>query len=551
MKIWEFLDIPETTKVMLIRKAYVEKLCAIRPEYFSVDGFLLMREAYLKALTYARTGDFYDYDIPLDAAPASVSQDVLANINMIDRIWKLTLSKEKKKQLPIAVAVRYNDIVKFFISMMALHDDFYSRIELENWKNLFQAELLVDIEVIEFLRTDVLKSCAANPLLPYSVWTYLDLIFHWSDSVLRPMQGCEKERKILAVETDPRWDLNFSLFKMSEIQSAYENDNVSPVAIWDMDYSAVMKSRRAVIKHPDFERYANLRRNVRNAIISDDPEAAEANFEMAVSVFNGDPDIYVIMFEYLKEAADQGLPRMNIDMQLILIDRLIEFYPDNFSFQVCRADMYATQSSTAAILEFQQISERFPDSLLVLFRAAEEYIKIGENLAAKLIIKGIEKNASVIQNRLSYNGGRSIAESAAKEQYDLNEQVLANIIHLKTMLKRKNKVPGDGKAKTQSDTEEKAAAGVEKKKIKGEARKKDKVKVTGKEKNEVKVVKEKRKAKVVEERENLIKPNVVEERVNIKKPKVVEERENIIKDDVKKAKIAETVIGPDIDYDDE
>jgi len=483
MKIWEFLDIPETTKVLLIRKAYVEKLCTIKPEYFSIDGFLLMREAYLKALVYARTGEFFDYEIPEDAAPVVVSQDVLAYVNMIDRVRKLTLSKEKMKQLPIAVFVRYNDIVRFFISMMALHDDFYSRIELENWKNLFQAELLADIEVIEFLRADVLKSCAAKPLLPYSVWIYLDLIFHWSDNVLKPMQCCEKERKILAIETDPRWDLNFSFFKMTEIQSAYENDKAAPVAIWDTDYSAVLKARKEVIKHPDFERYANLRRNVRNAIISDDSEAAEANFEMAVSVFDGDPDIYVIMFEYLKEATDQALPRMNKDLQLLVIDRLIEFYPDNFSFQVCRADIYATQSSSAAILEFQKISERFPDSFWVLFRAAEEYIKVGEYAAAKVIIKGIEKNAYSIQNRLSSMGGRSIAVGAAKEQYDLNEQVLQDIIALKTKIKKRDvtqdnikvKLPKDVKKKDKTEDTPKATR-EDKIKVKNEAKENKEIK---------------------------------------------------------------------------
>ena len=540
MKIWEFLDIPETTKILLIRKAYVEKLCAIKPEYFSIDGFLIMREAYLKALVYARTGEFYDYEIPEDGAPVIVSQDVLAYVNMIDRVRKLTLSKEKMKLLPITVSVRYNDIVRFFISMMALHDDFYSRIELDNWKNLFQAELLADIEVIEFLRTDVLKSCAANPLLPYSVWTYLDLVFHWSDNVLKPMHGCEKELKILSVEIDPRWDLNFNFFRMTEIQSAYENDKAAPVAIWDTDYSAVLKARRAVIKHPDFERYANLRRNVRNAIISDDSEAAEANFEMAVSVFDGDPDLYVIFFEYLKDATDNSLARMNKDLQLLVIDRLIEFYPDNFSFQVCRADIYSTQSSSAAILEFQKISERFPDSFWVLYRAAEEYIKIGEYQAAKVIIKGIEKNAASIQNRLSTIGGRSIAVSAAKEQYDLNEQVLKDIIQLKIRIKKKNVPQSEIKTKSQIDVKTKAKD-VAKAKVTSEDKINAKIEPKDKVKSETKI-------KIRNEDKVKIKNEARESR-EFKKNKIKEEKEKRIKEKAK-LKNEEPTIDPDGDIDD-
>lgn len=512
MKIWEFLDIPETTKVQLIRKAYVEKLCAIRPEYFSIDGCLIMREAYLKALVYARTGEFYDYEIPEDAAPVNVTHNILEYVNLIDRIRKLQLSKEKMRQLPIAVSVRYNDIVRFYISMMALHDDFYSRIELENWKNLFQGDLLVDIEVIDFLRTDVLKTCAANPLLPYSVWIYLDLIFHWSDTVLRPMRGCEKELKILAIETDPHWDFNFAFFKLTEIQPAYESEKTAPVAIWDTDYSSVLKARKAIVKHPNFERYAGLRRNVRNAIVSNDPEAAEANFEMAVSVFDGDPDLYVIMFEYLKEAADQALPRMNMDLQLLVIDRLIEFYPDNFSFQVYRADIYSTQSPSAAILEFQKISERFPDSFWVLFRAAEEYIKIGENKAAKIIIKGIEKNASLIQNRLSSVGGRSITVSAAKEQYDLNEQVLQNLGSLKVMIKNRDGLSTD--VKTELPPEIKEDFIIENKKMIDkqtgkEIKKEPKIKALKEEKikvrNEARINKKLKKEKNVEIKEKEVK----------------------------------------------
>jgi hypothetical protein len=345
------------------------------------------------------------------------------------------------------------------------------------------------------------------------------------------MQCCEKERKILAVETDPRWDLNFSFFRMTEIQSVYENDNVAPVAIWDTDYSAVLKARRAVIKHPDFERYANLRRNVRNAIISDDSEAAEANFEMAVSVFDGDPDLYVIMFEYLKEATDQALARMNKDLQLLVIDRLIEFYPDNFSFQVCRADIYATQSSSAAILEFQKISERFPDSFWVLFRAAEEYIKVGEYAAAKVIIKGIEKNASFIQNRLSSIGGRSIAVGSAKEQYDLNEQVLTDITRLKTMIKKKSAMLSDGKSKSQDDAIKKTTSEA-KIRIKSEAKIKDKIAAKSKDKSKVK--------------------NEDKESKESKKNRIREEKENRIKEKAKsksKSKNVETTSDPDEDYD--
>ena len=142
MTIWDVLKINRTDNIRAIRMAYVKGLCEINPEEFSIPDFLAAHEAYQRALLYARSGTDPDYEIPEDRNSLRITRGVIAYMEPIVRLRELALPDTAKTGTPPDVIKHLSDIVFFYTMMMALQDDFYSRIEVENWKELLQSDIL-------------------------------------------------------------------------------------------------------------------------------------------------------------------------------------------------------------------------------------------------------------------------------------------------------------------------------------------------------------------------------------------------------------------------
>jgi len=424
MNIWEVLQISKNNNVAQIRNAYVDVLCATKVEDFTVEGFLTMREAYSKALLFARTGDYEDYEIPEDVASLRVSKGNIAYIEPILGIREMTIADAPKPGVAPEVASRLNDIVRLYTSMMALHDDFYSRIEIDNWKGLMQTDLLINMKIIHFMRLPVLTSCIANPLLPQAVWVFLDNLFHWSDQLFSIPKDYENEKKLLAIETDPKWDMSFSRFRLTKSLATPISKDDQPIAKTTWEHK---RTKKPTSTNVDFEQYATYRRNMRNAIIDRNNETAEKWFIMAADLFDGDPDLFVIGYEFMKGFRNDGF-LTNKELFQGVVERLLDFYPEHIVFLISRADCIADQKQYAqAIIEYKKLAARFPDSLLVLYQLAEVYQLSGQEGEAKKTVKSIEKNYPAVQALLKTGRSHSLDAASVKEQYLLNEQVMKNI----------------------------------------------------------------------------------------------------------------------------
>lgn len=424
MNIWDVLQISKNNNVAQIRDAYVNVLCSTKVEDFTVEGFLTMREAYTKALLYARTGDFEDYEIPEDVASLRVSKGNIAYIEPILGIREMTIADAPKPGVAHEVAPRLNDIVRLYTAMMALHDDFYARIELENWKALMQTDLLINMKIIHFMRMPVLTSCAANPLLPQTVWVFLDNLFHWSDQLFSIPKDYESEKNLLAIETDPKWAISFSRFRLTKsLPTPVSKDDQTPAKLtWEHK-----RTKKPSSANVDFEQYATYRRNMRNSIIEGNSEAVEKWFIMAADLFDGDPDLFVIGYEFMTGIRSAGQPANNELFQGI-VERLLDFYPEHIVFLISRADCMTDQKQyEQAIMEYKKLAARFPDSLMVLYELAEVYQLSGQESEAKKIIKTIEKNYPSVQALLRTGRSHSLDAASVKEQYILNEQVMRDL----------------------------------------------------------------------------------------------------------------------------
>ncbi len=425
MKIWEILKIDRTDNIPTIRAAYIGVLCAMKPEEFSIPNFLAAHESYQRALIYARSGADPDYELPEDWNSLRITRGVVAYMEPIVRLRELAAPDAAKGYIPREVAARLQDIICFYTSMMALHDDFYSRIELDNWRELLHNDLLTDNVIVRYLRLPLLASCVAEPLLPQNVWVYLDMIFQWSNPTIGIPKDYAEEMKILKVEIDPKWDLNFARFRLLKKlpERSKEKEIEEAPAVWEYK-----KAKKPSALNTDFEMYAAYRRFTRDAIIAGNVPDAEKCFVRAANVFDGDSDLFVIYYDFLRGLRERGEYSMTRDMHLGMIERLLDFFPEHLGFLISRADYYSDiKDFDRAIGEYRKLEIQFPDSLMVLYAMAKACRANGQEAEASRIHKLIEKRYKSVQERLK--SGRSHSLDAASMQSIMreNEEVMRRV----------------------------------------------------------------------------------------------------------------------------
>lgn len=421
MTMWEVLKIEKTEDVPAIRAAYVRVLCEKTPEEFSVTDFLAAHEAYQRALIYARSGCDPDYEIPEDRDSLRITRGVVAYMQPIVRLRELSLPDAAKGMTPREVVSRLDDIVCFYTSMMALQDDFYSRIEVDNWKALLLNDLVRDPVIAKYLRLPLLASVAAEPLMPQNVWFYLDMVFRWSDPNFNIPKDYAEEQKILRIETDPKWSLNFSRFRLIKKlpERPKDKEREPEPQIWEYK-----RTKKTSAFNTDFEMYAAYRRFARDAIIARNPPEAEKWFIKAANVFDGDADLFVIYYDFLKELRDRGEYKMTREMHLGIIERLLDFFPEHLGFLLSRADFYADlEQYDRAIEEYRKLEIQFPDSLKVLYDMAQTYRKSGRESEASHTMKLIEKRYKSVQERLKSGRSHSLDAASMKAIMVENESV--------------------------------------------------------------------------------------------------------------------------------
>jgi len=424
VNIWEILGIGVTGDFAVIKSAYARQLKGCHPED-DPDGFQHLREAFEIASKYAKsrvkkTGGSLKQGKPGDSPKGTDFEDNHADAHLDTAFQTGT--------------------AEFFRLMQVLYDDFYARIKIENWSKILQADLLWNIKAKEVLRPTVLRFFAEHPVLPQSVWHLMDKEFEWSDSTL-PLPGdCDPDLLILQRETDPQWDLRFSLFH-KDGNSMKEPGSIVPTASepdtdikdWGRQQESLPiwnRGRLTDCKDDliDFSLFVQCRRNLRDAIIEDSDVEAEGFYIQAVTVFADDPDIYRIYFDYLNSEMPNGRTRPGKDMHLKIINKLIEFYPDNHIYLIKRADLCLERAFyEMAIGEYLRLLVMFPDNLEIPFHLAAAYSGIGRMREKRRYFRRIYKTFSKTQERLRLNKGRSTDSIAVTKQMEANERMFAEL----------------------------------------------------------------------------------------------------------------------------
>ena len=406
MNIWEILGVDMADELAVIRSAYARKLKVCHPED-DPDGFQRLREAYEQAIKYTKIRAQIAAAKAADGAneKADKGKDINDKADKKDQqdLFRLGIHLDEfafqKHSRDNRTAIK-----EFFESVLVLYDDFYARIEIGNWKKVLHADQLWDMNLKEEIRWDVLRFLLEHPVLPQSVWQLMDSEFHWTDSSMQPPYDCASAVSILMREIDPKWDLSFAQFHKDENAAGQPDEQKN--------------------NQIDFPLYAQCRRNLKDAIVNDQYEKAEGYYYQAVIVFDNDPDIYRIYFEYLNEKLAEGKKLPDKDLHLTISNRLIKLYPDNHIYLIKRADLCLNIGFyETAIVDYKRLLVMCPDNMEIPFHLADAYSKIGRRGQKVRNFIWICKRYLQVQKRLRRKKDHSIDNIALEKQIEANKRV--------------------------------------------------------------------------------------------------------------------------------
>lgn len=159
-ELWDILELSPTNDLALIKKAYARKLKIYHPEDDPV-GYQNLREAYDKAIRYAKSSTEDDYEennILIKEANHTITTELIAEENNFDYELNQEFMKEIEK----------------------LYSNFSLRIDIQNWINLFDCQVIWNIYNRKSIGDRMLAFLSYHRNLPQDIWIFLDLNFNWS-----------------------------------------------------------------------------------------------------------------------------------------------------------------------------------------------------------------------------------------------------------------------------------------------------------------------------------------------------------------------------------
>lgn len=399
MNIWDILGIPATDDIAEIRRAYADQLKTHHPED-DPDGFQRLREAYEQALKYIKIRAMIAAEKVKAgiSEPADETEDWVENAmdeagtgDQADPFCRFIHLDEYNDQS--SVLASRTGIKEFFESALTLYEDFYARIDIENWKKVLQAEHLWDMNLKEEIRWDVLRFFVEHPDLPQTVWHHLDSEFYWSERRGGIPPVARHDMAALSSELDPYWNFDYSYF--------HKNESV------------------------DFERYSQYRRRVKTEILEANQEAAAHYFDLAVKIYSKDLTFFLVYHDYLHSIRGSDFFGPSLEERMQSVKEMIDLYPDNPLYLLQRAKLYMEQSLyEKAVDEYKRLLQIYPDNLDILVQMMRAYKNMNRKFREMVFLIRILFAATRIKHKLTKTLAETNSNHDVMTQIRINESTL-------------------------------------------------------------------------------------------------------------------------------
>ncbi len=318
--IWDILEISETTDEDELKKAYRAKLVHTNPEDYP-EEFKQLRQAYEQALALARQAAKKASELSQDAEAKTGAARAI-HVSQGSRGTQGSggaLEEDLQEDTPAS---------RWMVRVEKLYNDFYDRIQVENWEQLLDEDVCIGLESSDEVRIYLLRFLMGHMKLPNPIWKAIDRAFFLT----------QDKQELYEIFPKDYIDYLLSLVK-------YENF---------LDYTLFQGESE---NGEDFDRYIDDYFLLRQAVVDKNFEDGEKLYEKLM-----DQDIYHPFTEaewacILMEKGDLYSARQ-------ILDRLWQEYPDS---------LYIANCYVRALILDQDMDKAEPICLEILNKNKKNY----------------------------------------------------------------------------------------------------------------------------------------------------------------------------------
>lgn len=333
MTYWERLGIDRTDDIKVIRRAYAKQLKIYHPED-DPAGYQALREAFDMVMSYAKKQDAMEEEEAqaegwMEAEQLPSPDQNVFDYHVLDSHWyDLDSDASSQADVPnpspppqmeayenVPLSLRSISTVEAFLLQAAhLYDEFPSRISLEKWIELLDANIMWNIDAKQTIAFRLLKFIQTHRYLPAEIWQLLEGSFDW----LRLMQDSE-------LFDDDSTIASFLLY--------YKRQLASP----GLRYQFLLNAEGI-----DIDKFLHNRDEGHKALIRNDSRTARTYLNQAYEIFPDDPDLLRLLGEVYLQEND---PKNALEM----FQRLIELTPEKSDGYLYVVQIYKGIGKTALI----------------------------------------------------------------------------------------------------------------------------------------------------------------------------------------------------------
>lgn len=392
MNFWDILEIDPTDNVSIIKKAYAKKLKLHHPED-DPEGYQKLREAYDSALKYLKNNKNKQTIISSNKEINEVPEIIFKEDDLINdkkAIPNFNILEELNVK-PLS----FEEIVEEFIDKaQALYNDFFSRINIENWITLLNSEVMWYMGDKKLLSNKMIEFLIENHYFPGNIWNLFENNFNWMEQTdyLYEMYD-ESFINYLVKQINNNNGLRYSYFKEGQV----------------FDYDTFLRYREEAFE----------------ALLNDDFEYAEECINISYNIYADDSDLLLMKGKCYVHKGE-------LEKALQIFEYVIQKFEDIFARFLRAKVLFDKGQIDTALEECKYLEAQKFDNMDFLLLFAKCYFKLEKLYEAKELLSKLSE-----------------VDSCNREVKDLLKQINLQLSHkLKKELKKNKR---DKKIKSDLD----------------------------------------------------------------------------------------------------